>query len=65
MEHHHISSKSWPSFIRCIDIYLDHDKGEVCIEDTINKSNRIVISAADWNELVGRIKAGTIGKVGE
>ena len=61
MEHYHISSDRYG--VKCIDIYLDHEGGEVQIVDALNRSNRIVISAGDWNQLVERIRAGRIAKV--
>lgn len=64
MEHHHISTKALVES-RCIDIYLDHEKGIVKINDALKKSNRIVISGSDWNELVNRIKTDIIGKIAE
>lgn len=62
MERHHISSDRIPG-VKCIDIYLDHKKGKVEIVDALTKSNRITISAGDWNQLINRIRAGKIGKI--
>jgi len=62
MEVHHISADK-PHAVKCIDIYLNHEGGEVQIVDATKTSNRISISALDWNELVDRIKAEQIGKI--
>ncbi len=59
-EHHHISAGK-RSATKCIDLYLDHDARRVRIVDTLEPSNQMLISAEDWNELIGRIKAGSIG----
>jgi hypothetical protein len=62
MEHHHISFSRFP-FLKCIDIYLDHDRREAKIVDAEDSLNKITLSADDWNELIRRIKAGEIGTI--
>lgn len=61
VEHHHISDRV--GITKCIDIYLDHGRREVRIFDALDKSNKITISAKDWNQLVDRIKSDKIRKV--
>lgn len=62
VEHHHISGRE-PTQKGCIDLYLDRERGEVRIVDTLNNQTAITISRDDWNELVDRIRSHRIGHV--
>lgn len=62
MEHYHISGDKH-DMVKCIDIYLDHERKNVRIVDTLNGDNAISIAGADWNELVDRVIARKIHKV--
>ncbi len=56
--------KTWGGTIS-IDLFIDHGKKEVRIFDSYDKSNKIVISGGDWNNLVCMVRDEKIGLVGD